>query len=123
MLPLCRLQLLSRPRIFTAFNVHQVPLVCTQLMGLPHAGSCAGPLRVLYALTRGRKPRNHFEENVLQRGETNLRLTERGGRSEALMEHCYALEHVRGKHDGDAACSACRKKEKHTLGIRLNNLR
>eukprot|EP00983_Pelagomonas_calceolata_P073408 1152109-Pelagomonas_calceolata.AAC.2 len=39
MLPLCRLQLLSRPRVFTVLNFDQVhmPLVYIQLVGLPHA--------------------------------------------------------------------------------------
>eukprot|EP00983_Pelagomonas_calceolata_P095932 1158071-Pelagomonas_calceolata.AAC.11 len=46
MLPLCRLQLLPRPYVFTAFDFNQVyvTLFCTQLMGLSYAGSCAGPL-------------------------------------------------------------------------------
>eukprot|EP00983_Pelagomonas_calceolata_P030640 961914-Pelagomonas_calceolata.AAC.1 len=45
MLPLCRLQLLSRPRVFTVIDFKQVhmPLVHTQLVGLPHAVDCCGP--------------------------------------------------------------------------------
>eukprot|EP00983_Pelagomonas_calceolata_P016627 524333-Pelagomonas_calceolata.AAC.1 len=44
MLPLCRLQLLSRPRVFTVLNFNQVhmPLVPIQLVGLPHAVGCCG---------------------------------------------------------------------------------
>eukprot|EP00983_Pelagomonas_calceolata_P081177 1155459-Pelagomonas_calceolata.AAC.4 len=42
MLPLCHLQLLSRPRVFTVlyFNQVHMPLVYIQLMGLPHAVGC-----------------------------------------------------------------------------------
>eukprot|EP00983_Pelagomonas_calceolata_P062855 1147466-Pelagomonas_calceolata.AAC.1 len=45
MLPLCRLQLLSRPRVFTILDVNQVhmPLVYIQLVGLSHAVCCCGP--------------------------------------------------------------------------------
>uniref|UniRef100_A0A6S8PPB3 Uncharacterized protein n=1 Tax=Dunaliella tertiolecta TaxID=3047 RepID=A0A6S8PPB3_DUNTE len=45
MLPLCRLQLLSRPRVFTVLDFNQVhmPLVYIQLVGLPHAVGCCGP--------------------------------------------------------------------------------
>eukprot|EP00983_Pelagomonas_calceolata_P055122 1143992-Pelagomonas_calceolata.AAC.2 len=45
-MPLCRLQLLSRPRVFTVLDFNQVhmPLVYIQLMGLPHAVGCCGPL-------------------------------------------------------------------------------
>eukprot|EP00983_Pelagomonas_calceolata_P133863 1162007-Pelagomonas_calceolata.AAC.9 len=46
MLPLCRLQLLSRPRVFTVLDFDQVhmPLVYIQLVGLPHTVGCCGPL-------------------------------------------------------------------------------
>eukprot|EP00983_Pelagomonas_calceolata_P069797 1150504-Pelagomonas_calceolata.AAC.1 len=45
MLPVRRLQLLSRPRVFTVLHFNQVhmPLVCIQLVRLPHAVSYAGP--------------------------------------------------------------------------------
>eukprot|EP00983_Pelagomonas_calceolata_P040081 1137448-Pelagomonas_calceolata.AAC.1 len=45
MLPLFRLQLLSRPRVFTVldFNQVHVPLIYNQLVGLPHTIGCCGP--------------------------------------------------------------------------------
>eukprot|EP00983_Pelagomonas_calceolata_P051977 1142642-Pelagomonas_calceolata.AAC.21 len=45
MLPLCRLQLLSRPRVFAVLDFNQVhmPLVHIQLVGLPHVVGCCGP--------------------------------------------------------------------------------
>eukprot|EP00983_Pelagomonas_calceolata_P032776 1026570-Pelagomonas_calceolata.AAC.1 len=48
MLPLCRLQLLSRPRVLTVIDLYQVhmSLVSIQLVRLPHA--------VSYALRPGR---------------------------------------------------------------------
>eukprot|EP00983_Pelagomonas_calceolata_P071022 1151023-Pelagomonas_calceolata.AAC.1 len=46
MLPLCRLQLSSRLRAFTAphFNQVHMLLVCIQLVGLSQVVSCGGPL-------------------------------------------------------------------------------
>eukprot|EP00983_Pelagomonas_calceolata_P030839 969018-Pelagomonas_calceolata.AAC.1 len=45
MLPLCHLQLLSRPRVFIVLDFNQVhmPLVYMQLVGFPHAVGCCGP--------------------------------------------------------------------------------
>eukprot|EP00983_Pelagomonas_calceolata_P018585 583056-Pelagomonas_calceolata.AAC.1 len=45
MLPLCRLQLLSRPHVFTVLDFNQVhmPLVYNQLVGLPHADPALPP--------------------------------------------------------------------------------
>eukprot|EP00983_Pelagomonas_calceolata_P016109 509788-Pelagomonas_calceolata.AAC.1 len=46
MLPLCRLQLLSRPHVFAVLDFDQahVPLVCMELVGLSHAVGRCGPL-------------------------------------------------------------------------------
>eukprot|EP00983_Pelagomonas_calceolata_P089171 1157285-Pelagomonas_calceolata.AAC.6 len=46
MLLLCRLQLLSRPRVFTVLDFNQVhmPLVYMELVGLCHAVGSCGPL-------------------------------------------------------------------------------
>eukprot|EP00983_Pelagomonas_calceolata_P035222 1101433-Pelagomonas_calceolata.AAC.1 len=46
MLPLCRLQLLPRPRIFTVldFNQVHVRMVYMELVGLSHAVGLCGPL-------------------------------------------------------------------------------
>eukprot|EP00983_Pelagomonas_calceolata_P027641 867751-Pelagomonas_calceolata.AAC.1 len=46
MLPLCHLQLLSRPCIFTALNFNQVhvPLVYMKLVGLSQVVGLCGPL-------------------------------------------------------------------------------
>eukprot|EP00983_Pelagomonas_calceolata_P015465 490275-Pelagomonas_calceolata.AAC.1 len=46
MLPMCRLQLLPRPRVFIALDFNQVhmPLFHIWLMGLPHAVGCCDPL-------------------------------------------------------------------------------
>eukprot|EP00983_Pelagomonas_calceolata_P060567 1146440-Pelagomonas_calceolata.AAC.3 len=51
-MPLCHLQFLPRPSIFTMFSLFQVyvPLVHTQLMGLSNAGNCVGPVWVLCLL-------------------------------------------------------------------------
>eukprot|EP00983_Pelagomonas_calceolata_P056315 1144543-Pelagomonas_calceolata.AAC.1 len=55
MLPLCRLQLLFRPCVFTLldFNQVHVPLIYMELVGLSHAVGCCGPLcRIVSALYR-----------------------------------------------------------------------
>eukprot|EP00983_Pelagomonas_calceolata_P047982 1140873-Pelagomonas_calceolata.AAC.1 len=63
MVPLCRLELLSRPRVFTVLDFNQVhmPLVHVQLVGLPHAVGCCGPqFGVVSAAEKGKGKRKSY---------------------------------------------------------------
>eukprot|EP00983_Pelagomonas_calceolata_P001668 55329-Pelagomonas_calceolata.AAC.1 len=75
MLPLCRLQLLPRPRISTLFNLYQVyvPPVHTYLMGLSNVGSCLGPVwgavhAVLHGVTYGMRRRRRRRRRRKKKG-------------------------------------------------------